>query len=262
MSQFDPPDQPSGTYLDPNAAYAEPPRTSALAIVSLVCSLIFCCPLTTLLGPLLGLIAIAMIGGNPARKGKGLAVVAILIGAMLTAGWAGMIYIGYTRLHLPTQVGPLPEIQALQDGDYDSFRGSTFGGLAAMSDDELRAFAEEIESRYGRLTNSYFDEAEFAANMPSMQELMSPIKTYPYVFEFEKGTISGEAEFGTGDPASGQLEFSIRWGRIKLFDESLGDLEIPVRPDSTSEADGGTIDPPPGTDDPPEDDGSVDSGGP
>ena len=154
MSQFDPYAQPAPYADQEGGEFAEPPRTSGLAIASLVCSLVFCCPLTTLLGPLLGAIAIAMIGGNPARKGKGVAAAGIIIGLLLSAAWAGMIYVGYTTVVKPTMVGPLEEIKALQDGDYDTFRATMFGDLAGLSDDELRVFGEELESRYGRLTDS------------------------------------------------------------------------------------------------------------
>ncbi len=51
-------------------------KTSGLAVTSLVFSLILCCPLTTILGPLLGLGALVQIGRNPALKGRGIAFAA------------------------------------------------------------------------------------------------------------------------------------------------------------------------------------------
>ncbi len=57
-----------------------PQKRSGLAVASLVCSLIFFCPLTTLLGPLLGLIALATMGGDPPKRGKGMAATGIVLG--------------------------------------------------------------------------------------------------------------------------------------------------------------------------------------
>ena len=66
-------------------------RTSKLAITALVSSVIFCCPITTILGILLGLFAFIRIRGDAALRGGALAVLAILIGGVATAGqwWAG-----------------------------------------------------------------------------------------------------------------------------------------------------------------------------
>ena len=80
MSQFSAP--PADQYSDP---YAEPPKTSAMAVWSLVCSLIFCCPVTTVLGVLLGVGAVATIGSNPNKKGKGMAFTGILLGLVFSA---------------------------------------------------------------------------------------------------------------------------------------------------------------------------------
>ena len=64
----------------------QPPKTSRLAVTSLIFSLILCCPLTTILGPLLGLVSVIRIGGNPALKGRGISVAAILLGENSTGG--------------------------------------------------------------------------------------------------------------------------------------------------------------------------------
>ena len=65
-------------------------KTSGIAIASLVCSLICCIPVTTILGILLGVGAMVSIGSNPEKKGKGLAITGIILGAVFTAlqAWA------------------------------------------------------------------------------------------------------------------------------------------------------------------------------
>ena len=88
MNQY----EQGGTFQAPlEPGYGEPSRTSGLAISSLVCSLIFCCPLTTIIGPILGLIAFVSIGSKPNLRGKGLALTGIILGVLMTTlqAWAG-----------------------------------------------------------------------------------------------------------------------------------------------------------------------------
>ena len=63
MSQFEIPGAPS---VPSDQPAFESGKTSGLAVSSLICSLIFCCPLTTIVGPFLGLGAFIQIGRNAA----------------------------------------------------------------------------------------------------------------------------------------------------------------------------------------------------
>ena len=63
-------------------------RTSGLAVVSLVCSLIFCIPLLGLLGAVLG-IASLRATRQPGVRGRGLAIGGIIVGLLATAAWIG-----------------------------------------------------------------------------------------------------------------------------------------------------------------------------
>ena len=92
-------------------------KTSGLAIASLVCSLIICCPLTTLIGPFLGLAAVLTIGSNPARKGKGLAMAGIIIGIFATVGWGTITVWGHKNINVPVQYGPVEVMAAGFSGD-------------------------------------------------------------------------------------------------------------------------------------------------
>ena len=69
----------------PTVTYAESvalPRTSNQAIWSLVCSLfgLFCCCISSVVGIVLGHLALAEIKQNPAIEGKGMALAGVIIG--------------------------------------------------------------------------------------------------------------------------------------------------------------------------------------
>ena len=91
-------------------------KTSRLAVGSLVCSLILCCPITTIVGPLLGVGALLQIGGNPALKGRRIALAAIALGIAFTL-WQG---VGLRRLYDtfwgPVLKGPAAELTDGFDG--------------------------------------------------------------------------------------------------------------------------------------------------
>jgi hypothetical protein len=71
-------------------AISEPPRTSVMAILSLVFSLVGCCLPIGLLGSLFGIFSLVGISGSQGRvTGKGLAIAGIIIGLITTGIWGG-----------------------------------------------------------------------------------------------------------------------------------------------------------------------------
>ena len=58
---------------DPVVEVSELQERSGLATAALICSCIICCPITTIIGPILGLIALLGLRGKPEIKGKGVA---------------------------------------------------------------------------------------------------------------------------------------------------------------------------------------------
>lgn len=71
----------------PQAAPPAPPKkkTSALAIVALVLSLVICFAPLSLLGTILGIVALVRIGSRPELGGKGLAIASIPLGVISIA---------------------------------------------------------------------------------------------------------------------------------------------------------------------------------
>ena len=181
MSQFENP------YADP-AQQAEV-KTSGLAITSLVCSLIFCCPVTTVIGVILGLIAVVTIGGNPMRKGKGLAAAGIIIGLLATClqVWGGFRI--YETMMKPVLDGPKYVLEAGNAGDVSGFKAGFHGPGAAATDAEATAFIAELQQRYGA-----FVSCEFSPNQSSNTAVGQTSAPFEYVLSFENATVNAKAE--------------------------------------------------------------------
>ncbi|MFA5020198.1 MAG: DUF4190 domain-containing protein [Candidatus Pacearchaeota archaeon] len=69
------------------AVKKEAKQTSALAISSLVLSLIFFIPLLSVVAIILGIVALFKISKNKSLKGKGFAIAGIVIGVVVTIGY-------------------------------------------------------------------------------------------------------------------------------------------------------------------------------
>jgi len=211
-------------------------RTSGLAIAALVCSLILCCPVTTIVGPVLGLVAFAAIGSNPARKGRGLALAAVVIGVIATAVWVVLGLRMYDQFVRPQEEGPRAELTAAFAGDPATFKAGMYGAAAAASDQELAAFVSELRIRYGDFVTCAFDRQKFEANPPSFEEMMQPTKSYPYLLEFDDQTVQADIEISTQDPQTGQFFWRMRFGRILIMDEQRGNLTYPPTPEAEEAA--------------------------
>jgi hypothetical protein len=216
MSQF------PGAYTDPYAVSpSQPPKTSGLAITSLVLSLILCCPVTTILGALLGAVALVTISAHTARRGKGLAAAAIIIGALATLGWGWLgyqLYTGWKQM----QAAPTETLQAGLDGDIAKFKAG-FGtvGLAA-TDVEAQAFLEQVRARYGRINRSEVDIAAIGRMKQSPGQAAVPLQ---YRLVFEKATMNAELQF---DPQNQpRKDRRLVFDSITISDPAQGNLTFP-----------------------------------
>lgn len=220
MSQFAPPDDVS---FAPTTEQA--PRTSGLAVWALVCSLVFCCPLTTVLGALLGVIALASIKSKPHLRGAGLAVAAIVIGLLLSAGWVwvGTKSYGFVARMMEHMRTGVP--QAIMDGaagDTTAFKSEMYGPGATATDAEVEAFFETLESRYGALQSVAFDDQGMAGQR---QPWGSPIVPFPYDFQFADGARSATVEVVFADQSTGQFVYKMQ--SIVVHDPDEGDVHFP-----------------------------------
>ena len=151
MTQFATPPQ-----AEPSQPPPPPTRTSALAIVSLVCGLFFCIPvMPQVLGVILGIAALIAVGRSAGRiKGRGLAIGGIVASTLSIVGWGVASLAFYHLLGVPVQ--PVERFLCdLHAGDVETARVFlTEETSDAMSDRELVAFGSRLEEEYGLFQNA------------------------------------------------------------------------------------------------------------
>ncbi len=217
------------TTFDPQPA-AEA-KTSGLAITSLIFSLILCCPVTTIIGPLLGLVALVRIGRNPALKGRGLAFAAIIMGVVFSIAQGIGMYQGYQFMFRPIMDGPRVVLETGFANDPTGFRAEFYGAGAAGTDAEVQVFVDELRRRYGEFVSLRLDQTD--GPQPAFGQTSAP---FPYEVTFENATVTVEAEMVFADEVTGA--FVMKWGSITIFDSDLGDLTYPPSGDDGNGSDG------------------------
>lgn len=75
--------------------YKMPKKYSSLAIAGLVFSLIFFVPFFSIIGLVCGIVALSGISKNTSLKGKGIAIAAVIIGAVVTLVYLVAIFLFY-----------------------------------------------------------------------------------------------------------------------------------------------------------------------
>ncbi|NBX36917.1 MAG: DUF4190 domain-containing protein [Planctomycetes bacterium] len=206
-------------------ADAEQPRpVSKAAIASLVLSLVFCCPLTSLAGIVTGLFAV--LGSGQKVTGKWLAILGMLLGvAGLTLQGAGGV-LGYNAVVRPILIGPQNAIIAGQAGNITAFRDSFIpisdakGGSEAAAD----AFIQELTNRYGTLKTAALDQN----SAPSTPQSASQAFTGEYLLDFTNGRIRARCSMEIADQ-KGQLSMKII--SVEVSDAQYGNLSYPAAPE-------------------------------
>ncbi len=199
-------------------------KTSGLAISSLVCSLICCLPVTTILGVVLGIAAMVSISSHPEKKGKGLAIAGILLGVVFTIGHAVVYPKAWAMMkewYAVIETGPRDALAAGFTGDIAGFKAAFHGAGATASDAEAKAFIDELRSRYGEFNGSR------RLQQQTGQTFGSPVVPFAYAVEFSQEEVNAETEIVFSDPKTGG--FIMKIGHITIFDEERGDLTYPPR---------------------------------
>lgn len=224
MTQF-----PQPGYYDPNAAPPAPARTSGLAITALVFSLLGIIPclglITAPLGVLLGLIGVVAIG--PPKKGKGMAITALILGLIFTSAQvygtkkAYDFFYGFFALMMK---GPEDALTKGFAGDISGFKAGFHGSGAAAGDAEATAFINELRTRYGNFTASNLDQAP--GQQPPQPAPGQTNMTLPYVLSFGNGNVKAEVEIILVDQSGQQIVKKI--GFIHVIDATKGDMVYPT----------------------------------
>ncbi len=195
------------------AVYAEPQRTSVMAILSLVCSLVCCIPGLSVLGALLGVGALIGIGGSGGRVGgKGLAVAGIIIGILVTVLWVGGLmgarqfggmYVGLVE----------PVMMDVEAGDNDAVRVS-FDPASQPTDGQLLAFRAAYQGEYGSFIDMPQGWGIISAFMdpsigPLMQSYSGRQDLIPIAGNFDSGVALIIFEFDPNtQQGGGQMSFT------------------------------------------------------
>ncbi len=148
----------AGASFDPDVMEQyddRPARTSVSAILSLLCSIPFCCvPLTGVLGVILGAMSLAFIGKSHGRvTGKPAAIAGIILGIATTALWTAVV-VGFlqAKTYYTKNMVPVGEgiVLAMEQGDIEGVRAYfTQDANDAITDERIALFAERMDRELG-----------------------------------------------------------------------------------------------------------------
>lgn len=209
--------------LDEQNRISDKPRCG-MATASLICSLILCCPIVTLVGVILGIVALLKIRGS-AMSGRGLAWAGIIIG-ILTTTLTTLFMIIAINIGLgvleQTPESVTTAIKAGITGDIEKFRMEFTHDAVAASDDEITSFLETITTRYGVFDKAVIDMATMqAGQQPSGDEPELPIQLV-----FETKTISAIVVFTVAKGTDSLIDVQIQC--LLIRDPENGDVAFPL----------------------------------
>lgn len=242
---------------------SEPQRTSKMAIASLLMSFLSCCSVCGVVPIALSIIAIIRIRLNPALRGMGIAVIALILNTGLTI--ASSVWILPQAKQLFQQVfglmltGPADAIRAGQTGDVEAFLAvMDRTGPTAPTTEEASVFLAALTERFGRVQSSTLQDPNRAAPPPGAKDV-----TLDYLLTFSNdGTVTAircSVLWQLAD-AKGDLDVKIR--RIRVFADDM-ELAFPARAARGGAAGGGGAragDGDDGDEDEDDDDGEDDDG--
>jgi hypothetical protein len=204
---------------------------SGLATTSLICSLIICCPIATIVGPILGLIALIKMKAKPQISGRGFAWSGIIIGVVSTIVWVGIgAFVTKMGLDFLEKVATLSTetIQAGYEGDYQKFRGNLTRSSSSVTDEEIKSFIDTLQTRYGKFDSSILNMQD--QNYSS--EASESAEVIPVRFIFETNDASGllflEITSGTW------FDYEMHISKITIFDSKDGNIEFPNNSEDSS----------------------------
>ena len=225
MSQYDP-NNPAAQFDPTDPLLAEPPRVSKLAVAALVCSFIFCCPVTSLLGLLLGAggtVSVATSYG--ARRGMWMALLAMVV-SIASLGGQGLL--GNTFYEVFRLFVGLPQdfLASVENGDFTAARQFLTSPLDQnVTDEQLETFRQSLADRYGSCTGW-----QPLSNSGSGQTVDLSVKLM-----FTNGTrdasVTIEVVQGSTGTSRGSWPFYITpyISEILIEDPDLGDLVFPPK---------------------------------
>lgn len=198
-------------------------KRSGVATASLICSLIICCPLVTLVGVILGIVALFRIRGSQ-MTGRGLAWSGIVIGVVTTTLTTLFIVIAANAVFKILEQTPKLVTTAIESGvhgDLEGFRSEFSLGAVAANDAEVSAFISELASRYGTFDEAVIDMAAMQGRESSNQQAEIPLQLV-----FETKTVPSTVVIVIGQSEETWLDVKIQC--LLIHDSEKGDLAFPL----------------------------------
>ncbi|MCC6229589.1 MAG: DUF4190 domain-containing protein [Phycisphaerales bacterium] len=175
---------------------AAPQRTSILAILSLVCSLICLIPGTGVLAAIFGISALVGIRGSRGRVGgTGLAIAGLIVGLLFTMVWIG-IAVGMNALmqeFTGKLVAPMNQaIIAMDAGDNTKLREALLPDVNnAVSDQQIADFRSAYQAELGSCKGMPTQVWDFFSAYMPLKDQMQPLQgrndMIPLPVNFDKG---------------------------------------------------------------------------
>jgi hypothetical protein len=161
----------AGYPADPNQI---PPRTSVLAIISLVTALLCCIPGFGVLGALLGVVATFRISGSGGRKtGMGLAIAGIIVGIVVSIIWCFVVIGGVAAMKQASQFMTAP-VTVMTYSDASKVRATLSTTLSPqVTDAEWARFQSEISAELGVIQPVPTSPWEFFKQYGKVGDLMN-----------------------------------------------------------------------------------------
>lgn len=214
----------------------EQTRTSRMAIASLLLTVLSCCSVCGVVPIILSIVSIIRIKLNPALRGMGIAVIALVLNLGLTI--ASTVYLWPRMLALGEQVfglilkGPADAIRAGQSGDVEAFLATVYrDGPDAPGTEDASVFLDALTERFGQIQSSVIQNQNRGAPQPGATD--APIE---YLLTFTKdgktSAIKCEVLWSMAN-AAGDLDVKMK--RIRVFAD---DMEIVFPPESMPIGDG------------------------
>lgn len=171
-------------------------KTSIMAIISLVCSLICFIPGLSIVGVVLGVFALLMISNSNGRLGgRGLAIAGLILGLIISAIWisAGIAFVQATKTMKGEFSQPLGQlILDIDAKDYAKARQSlTPAAATAITDADFTRFVDAYQAELGHAKAPPENILEFFASYGSlgqqMQQFQGAQNIIPFPGTFDKG---------------------------------------------------------------------------
>ena len=208
-----------------------PRRMSKAALTSLLLSLVFCCPLTTLAALVTGSIAILLTLRDRTLLGMWMAILAIVFGLAGTGfqvWFYPIVWLGYQQVWLPIRSGPQLALLEGDSGNISGFQSQfAVSSVDGNTTESAQAFIDAVKERYGAFESASLDSASAPAATPSASQGFAG----DYELNFARGRMRANCKI---EIVTQQGALSMRLLQLTIFDADLGDLSFPpVTPGSS-----------------------------